>query len=319
MRAAETPVEATRKSSPFDFDDAGLTQVIADPLRFKRQLRIGEEAYALMRAKNVLVGISDTAGAAATGAGIASSTMVASTFFAPTGLAAWLGLATAATPIGWVVAAAAVAGGTYYGISRWFADKGDSFVDTIPKYINTPLDVLGAALVDLLGSLALRVAAIDGRIDPSELGCIADHFVHDWGFDPVYVTRALDVLRTRADETRVKVIARDLARFQASNPDCNGPAMQAELLKFLRELIAADGVVDEREELALEAIERTLREEAPSVITAAGERLLDASRVAASSAAGVATTIGGTAKTLGGSLGRTISGLSGVKVQSDNQ
>lgn len=32
------------------FDDAGLEQVVADPLRFKQQLRIGEDAFKLLRA-----------------------------------------------------------------------------------------------------------------------------------------------------------------------------------------------------------------------------------------------------------------------------
>ena len=156
-------------SSPTDteiaFDDTGLEQVVADPLRFKQQLRIGEDAFTLLRAKKQLYALYETAGAAGTGAAIAGSSTVAGTFFAPTGLTAMLGLATAATPVGWIVAAAVVAGGGYYGATRWFSSKTGAFVDMIPKYINTPIDVLGAALMDLLGSLALRVAAIDGRID----------------------------------------------------------------------------------------------------------------------------------------------------------
>lgn len=284
------------------FDATGIEQVVADPLRFKKHLQIGEDAFALLKAKKQLSTVWETAGAAATGAGIASSSVVAGTFFAPTGLAAWLGLATAATPVGWVVAAAVVAGGGYYGISRWFSGKTDVFVDTIPKYINTPIDVLGAALVDLLGSLSMRVAVIDGRIDPSERTCILEHFVHDWGFDYTYVSRRLDALAPRADETRVKALARDLAKFQAANPDCNAPAMQAELMRFLRELVAADGIIDEREELAIEAIERILQEESRLTAVKVGEGLAEASRTAGEAA----SLLGSAAKSVGSMLTRKV-------------
>lgn len=53
-------------------DATGLECVVADPLRFKQQLRIGEEAFALLRAKKNLYSIYETAGAAGTGAAIAS-------------------------------------------------------------------------------------------------------------------------------------------------------------------------------------------------------------------------------------------------------
>ena len=281
-------------------DPTGLDRVVADPLRFKQRLRIGEEAYALLRARNRLGDLWDTAGAAGTGAAIASSSAVATTFFAPTGLTAMLGLATAATPVGWVAAAAVMAGGGYFGVSRWFSSKGGAFTDTIPKYITTPIDILGAALIDLLGSLALRVAAIDGRIDPRERDCVADHFVHDWGFDPAYVARALEALTNRADETWVKALAGAIAEFTGRNPDCNAAAMHGELLAFLRELIAADGLLDEREELAVEAIERIFAEADRLSLAKAAEGVTDVAKTAGNTMASAATNIGGTAAAIGG-------------------
>ena len=297
------------------FDDTGLERVVADSLRFRQKLRIGEEAYALLRAKNFTLNLWDTAGAAGAGAAIASSSTVASTFFAPTGIAAMLGLATAATPVGWVAAAAVVAGGGYYGVSRWFNAKGDAFVDTIPKYITTPIDVLGAALVDLLGSLALRVSAIDGHIDPRERACIADHFVRDWGFDRDYVSRALDALTLRADDTRVKLLATEIAVFTARNPDCNAVAMLGEIIIFLRELIMADGIIDEREELAVEAIERMFAESSRVTLGKAAESVADVAMTAGTTIAGAASSIGSTisstATAVGGSLSKTLSGVAG--------
>lgn len=293
---------------PYDqqaIDETDIDRVVADPLRFKQRLHIGEDAYALLRAKKNLYAIYDTAGAAGTGAAIAGSSAVAGTFFAPTGLSAALGLATAATPIGWIVAAAIVTGGGYYSATRWFSAKSSEFVDTIPKYINTPIDVLGAALIDLLGSLALRVAAIDGHIDPAEERIIFEHFVEDWGFDETYVIRALAALKTHANDMRVKQLATDLAAFQANNPDCNEVAMRAELMTFLRELIAADGVLDEREELAIEAIERAFSEASRLSIAKAAKGVVE---VAHATGKRVSSRADKMARSLRGSLGRAATG-----------
>lgn len=295
-----------KASAVLILDETGLQHVVADPLRFKQKLRIGEEAFVLLRAKKQLYEAYETAGAAGTAAAMAGSSAVASTFFAPTGLMAALGLATAVTPVGWVVAAAVVAGGGYYGVSRWFSGKTGTFVDVIPKYINTPIDVLGAALIDLLGSLALRVAAIDGSIDPVEQDCIRDHFVRDWGFDPIYTDRALTLLAAQTADTRVKALAADLAQFQAANPDCNASAMQAELMNFLRELIAADGVIDEREELAIETIERVFHETSKTAFGKASESVAYATKAAGNLAGKAGSMIGDSARSTSGAILRKL-------------
>jgi uncharacterized tellurite resistance protein B-like protein len=111
--------------------------------------------------------------------------------------------------------------------------------------------------------LAVRVSSIDGAVDESEKAAIADHFVSEWGLDEGYVRRAVDLLFDETEPKRVKQLARALAEFQANNPDCNAAEMQGDLMRFLREVTEADGVLDEREELALDAIEaefRTVRE-----------------------------------------------------------
>jgi uncharacterized tellurite resistance protein B-like protein len=233
--------------------------VIADPLRFKLQLGIGEDAYISLRAKKHLFRLWDTASWAGTGAAVAASKTVATTFFAPTGLAALFGFGAAVTPVGWVLLAAATSAGAFYGVTRLFGGYEESRVDKIPKFINTPIDVLGASLFDLMAGLAVRVAQIDGEIDQREIGAITDYFVGDWGFDPTYVESALAVVRTDIPKASIKDMARALASFQAQNPDCNNLAMQAALVDFLREIATADGVIDEREDLAIDAIAHAMK------------------------------------------------------------
>lgn len=192
---------------------ASVDRVVADPVRFKLRLGIGEEAYASLRLKNNVLKVWDIGSWGGTGAAVASSKVVASTFFAPTGFMALIGLGTAATPIGWVVAAAVTSAGAYYGVTRLFGRYAGSRVDTIPKFINTPIDVLGAALLDLMGGLAIRVAAIDGEIDDREIETIVDHFVADWGMDRDYVEQALSVFQANIAKATIRELAGELARF----------------------------------------------------------------------------------------------------------
>ena len=239
-----------------------LDCVVADTLKFKRKLRIGENAYALLRAKNGIQGLYDVGGVAMTAGAAAASPIVAGTFFASS--AGWLsiiGIGAATTPIGWVIAAAVATGGAYYGVTRLVRKQTDAMVDTIPRFINTPIDLLGMELFDLIGALAVRVASIDGEVDPSERNAIARQFIEEWGYDPLYVSEALDVLVASTGDVSIKAITKALADFQAASPDCNGAAMQAELLVFLREVVEADGRLDEREELAMDGIKAAFRAE----------------------------------------------------------
>jgi len=100
--------------------------VVAEPLKFKAKLGIGEDAYTSLRLKNAVFEMWDVAGVAYTAAGVAKSAAVASAFFAPSGFLAAIGFgATAVTPVAWVVAAAVVSGG---GV--------DWYYTLLKKYIN---------------------------------------------------------------------------------------------------------------------------------------------------------------------------------------
>jgi uncharacterized membrane protein YebE (DUF533 family) len=272
----------------------GVERVIADGLRFKQRLHIGQDAYALLRTRTTLLSLAEAGLAGGSGAAVASSTAVASSFFAPAlpaGVLGWLGLAApaaAVTPVGWVIAAGLVAGGGYFGLKRWLASGPDQWVDTIPKFINTPLDLLGAGLFDMTAALSMRVARADGHVDESERDLIAEHFVTDWGYDPAYVAATLPITENREDPRRLSVLARALAEFQAGNPDCNGPAMQAELLDFLRELVRADGKVTLVEERAVRAIEMALTAEQGYVSHATARRVRSLAETVGTAASGIA-------------------------------
>jgi hypothetical protein len=145
-----------------------VESIIEQPLKFKAKLAIGEDAYSSLRVKNKVVEFWDALGVATTAATIANSSAVASAFFAPSGLLAAIGIGTAVTPIGWVIAAGVVTGGAWVGITRYVKNITPSRVTVIPDFINTPMDVLALALFDLITPLVLKVAIVDGEIHSSE-------------------------------------------------------------------------------------------------------------------------------------------------------
>jgi hypothetical protein len=170
--------EEGMESDPF----AEIEYVVADDKRFVQKLGVGPEVYGSLRIVRGAGDVIKVATAATAGATAASSGAVATTFFAGSGWLAAIGLGAAAvTPIGWVIAAAVVSGGAYFGALKAYRAYEGQLVDTIPRWINTPIDLMGTAIVDLLGGVALCVARSAGKICDAEREHIRDYFVQEWG------------------------------------------------------------------------------------------------------------------------------------------
>lgn len=217
----------------------GVTQVVAEPLRFKARLAIGENAYASLRMINRTREVWDVLGAAGAGAALVKSGV--------------LGIGAATTPIGWVALAALASGGACYGLYRWLGDTKGSRVIEIPKFLNTPLDTLGLALFDLIAPLALRLAAVDGAIEPAERQALVQHLVGDWGLDDGFVAQAIARIEPGVMQGSVEEMAAELSAFLHANPDCNHKAIANDLGEFLRRLLEAGGPLSAAEEAALAA------------------------------------------------------------------
>ncbi len=237
----------------------GIDAIVAEPLRFKVKLAIGEDAYTSLRVKKAVVQVWDVAGVATTAAVVAKSSVVASTFFAPTGLLAAIGIGAAVTPIGWVVAAGVVSGGAWFGITRHLKKASASKVTVVPNFINTPLDVLALGLFDLMVPLALRVAATDGGIDETRRQQIDDYFVGEWGYDASFVDAGLRHIEASLAELSVRDLAQTMAEFASQHRDCNFKMMSQEILDFLRHIVTLDGGIDARDEQAIVEIENIFK------------------------------------------------------------
>jgi len=237
----------------------GIDTIVAEPLKFKVKLAIGEDAYTSLKVKNAVVQAWDVAGVATTAAVVAKSSVVASTFFAPTGLLAAIGIGTAVTPIGWVIAAGVVTGGAWFGVTRHLKKASASKLTVVPNFINTPLDVLALGLFDLMVPLALKLVVIDGRVDAARRQQIGGYFVGEWGYDASFVEAGMRHIEARLEQLSVAELAQTMAQFANHNPDCNFRMMSQEILDFLRHIAALDGIVDADEESALGEIEDIFR------------------------------------------------------------
>lgn len=283
----------TEKQQIHSFDN--VARVLANEERFKLKLGTGRDAFASIKAGDLIGQLTQVSSAAGAGAGVA---------YAVTAPSLWgtilLTVGLTSSPIGWIVGAAAASGGVYYGVSHLFKTYSSSRVDEVPRFLNTGLDVLASTTLDLLGSLALKVAAIDGHVDVSERAAMEEYFVEEWGYDPAYVQHALDVLQQNVDKSRLSEMANSLAAFSHENPDCSFQVIQAELRKLLTEIAEADGHLDEREEMAIERIENALQER-NSLISSTG-------RVFSEAALGMGNAAASTARTVGKSTSTAVSG-----------
>lgn len=237
---------------------AGLSCVVADDLRFKRKLGVGDTGFATVKIARRGTELLGAASAAGAGASVAASGTVAGTLFAGSGFLSMLGLATAATPVGWVVGAAVLCGGGYYGVMRLFDAYRDSRVDTVPRFINTNVDVLGAAVVDMLGAIALHVANADGQICDEEHSYIVEYFVEEWGVDRDYAREAITVIEQGLKESTLEHSVQMLADFIAANPDCRSDAFRERVAELLIELAGADGGTCEGEVAAMDQVKKIM-------------------------------------------------------------
>ena len=246
-----------------DFFADGDEVIVTEPLKFKEKLGIGERAYALLRAREHMATFSEALGIGATASTVAASGTVAGTFFASSGFMAstlsTIGLgATAVTPVGWVIAAGVISGGAYMGVSHLFEKTKDNGLIVVPKYINTPLDVIAVALIELMLPVSLKIANADGKIQESELNTIHIYFSGEWGYSSGFVSRLIDEYRDQTDAVSYSELAKSLGTYCSESKDCEKQAIMTAFIEHLREIIEADGVIDQQEREQLDYFTRLL-------------------------------------------------------------
>jgi hypothetical protein len=266
--------------------------IVKEPLKFKAKLGIGERAYALLRARENLTTASEAIGVGGAASTVASSSVVAKFFFGGF-------FFTAATPIPWIIAAGVLTGGAYIGISHLFERSKETGLIVIPKYINTPLDVIAASLIELMLPVSLKIASVGGGLQEPELRAIRIFFVDKWGYCPGFVARLIEEYRSQIDSVSYSKLADSLGSYCAESPDCDKEAILGGFVTHLREIIEADGRVRDDEKVEIEYLSGLLIRESEknggssvvsNAIKSASEGLNSTTGIVSEAAAAIGTT-----------------------------
>lgn len=235
------------------FSELNIKSPLQDSLNFKAQLEIGEKAYTLLRLKTLSEDVWDSAGVGFAGAKVAS-TLGASGFFGTTGILGLLGIGTAATPLTVIIAAGVVSGLGWRLFRGYLRSISEDKIITIPKYLNTPLDILAVGIFDLLATLSLKVAKADGMINSSEFDKIVANFVTQWGYDKQFVEAGIAYFYVELDKYDTEKTAQEFAVYLRENPDCNFKAISKGTTSFLEDLASVEDFGYEKKQKEIQKI-----------------------------------------------------------------
>lgn len=240
------------------FAEEDVESVVVDPFKFKAKLGIGSESFTYLSKAEHLRDVLAAAGGATLGASVVGGAWVASL-----GTMGSLGLAlgVVSTPIGWIAAAGTGSAALFYGFNRLLRGQRKSAVDEVPKFINTPLDLLASNLVEVLLPPLIHMAKADGEIKPKELDVIIKRLADNWGISATFVTGRCDHLIKSNGKLDLHAWSEAIVSHGGS-ADVSLDALTNDLLSALEEVMHADSIVTDSEMLVLEELRTALLSDA---------------------------------------------------------
>ena len=224
-----------------------VENVLEKPLAFKAKLAIGEDAYKSLKYNKNLQRTWHALTAGATGAVIAKTPVVAGVIGLRVSFLSFLGIDSITVPSLFIALAAAGSATAYIGVMYLIRNFSKERVDVIPKFINSPLDILAVSLFDFLAPLALKVAAADREKSSPEHDLIVEYFSNDWGYSKDYAEESLKLIEEQIQDVEIKQFLESISDFIRENPDCNQIEIAKDILGILREIAEVDGKLTEDE------------------------------------------------------------------------
>lgn len=236
------------------FFTTDVTQVVSDQELFRRRLKIGGDAFRYLKnAENVHSAASSVLGGAGA-AGIAYGS-----WFASIGVLGQIGLAAGlvATPLAPIAAVGAIGAGGMYLTQRFLKQTRKGVVEEIPAFINTPIDILGTTVLDIILPVLLKIAAADGELHAHERARIRGYLCDEWGFDANFIDGAIS-----AEEGEIRAwsfdVLKNLIGGASKTGDIDISAFKTDLLGIAQEVANADGKMDTNEREAIDQLEVSL-------------------------------------------------------------
>lgn len=235
----------------FNFD---CITVVEDADKFKAKLNIGSAAFKKLataeKAGEILLALS-----AAGGGGAA----LFAGWLASLGMLAKLGFAVGfvATPFGPMAVAGSLAATALLAIRKFYKSIKKDAVVEVPKFINSPIDVLGMSICSLIYPIAMKVAHADGSADEKERAVVKAYFVEQWGISAQYVDQLDREVDSKSAASIYERLKADISRLGQTG-DVKADTLAREIVAIAGDVIGADGRVDASESVELDRLKTAL-------------------------------------------------------------
>ncbi|MCG3171665.1 MAG: hypothetical protein CALGDGBN_03306 [Pseudomonadales bacterium] len=221
--------------------------VVQDADSFRAKLSIGSEAFKKLataeKAGEALLALSATGG---------SSAVLFAGWYASLGLVAKIGfgIGLVATPYGPMAIGGSLAAMALLSIRKFYKSLKKDAVVEVPKFINSPIDVLGMSICSLIYPVALKIAHADNSVDETEMAAIRKYFVEQWGISASYVDQLHNELGSKAWAYAYERLKADISQVEKTG-DVKAETLAQEIVAIAEDVMRADGRVHESESAEL--------------------------------------------------------------------
>ena len=134
----------------------------------------------------------------------------------------------------------------------------DALFEKIPRYLNTPIDAVGAAVVDLIMPPGLCMVAVDRKIDPAELVSLQGYLIDEWGISGEFLCDYVATLPSTYDEELLCDYIEHVNKACKKIKELKAGVIKEAVLECMEEVIRADGRIDPREVQLLDRLKEEL-------------------------------------------------------------
>ncbi len=245
--------------------------IIDSPLQFKAKLNIGEEAYAYLSKADNFMDFSIKIAA-----GLGGSSLFTVAWLASLGPVAQLALSVGfiSTPVGWIAGAGALSMVLAYGLMKAKGKSKDATTITIPKHLNTPLDLLGQTVLSLILPVTVKMALADGHFCENERKVLRDYLAHEWGFNRYFIDKAITEQESLIADFDYDHYRQLLIASTCADKEMKFDVIKVELLTILTEVMKADEHISPEEEKELEKLSIIINEQGEAEARSVAETVI---------------------------------------------
>lgn len=235
------------------FED--VQTVIDDDFKFKKKLAIGDEHFTyLNNGKNLM----DFGESLLGGVGIGGVTAAA--WYMNLGFVghALFTVGLISQPVGWVIGASALGAAGVFGFKKakgkFIKKAEDELVTKVPKFLNTPLDLLGLSIATLMLPVSIKMAHADGNFCHMEKAQILSYFINEWGYNSEFIEKLMQAQESKMEDFSYKKYAKTLKSVCSNTSEFKHSQIIDEVLDFQKEIILMDGEIHPAEEKELATV-----------------------------------------------------------------